>query len=166
MVQDIRQALRLWRRDPRFFAVAALTLALGIASTTAVFSVVHGILLTPFAYREPDRLALVWERNQGRGFPRMFASPPNFHDWARESRSFESMAAYNEEELTLETDSAERVYGAAVSASLLPLLGVEPMKGRSSFPRRIERARLASSWRATVSGSAGWEVTRARSVRQ
>ncbi len=161
MMQDFRQALRLWRRNPRFFAVAALTLALGMAATTAVFSVVHGILLRPFAYRQPDRLAVVWERNQGRGLPRMFASPPNFHDWARESRSFGSMAAYDELELTLETDSAERVYGAAVSASLLPLLGVEPTRGRVFLPEedREGAARVVvvshGFWQRRLGGDSG-----------
>jgi hypothetical protein len=123
MLRDFQQALRLWRRDPRFFSVAALTLALGITATTTVFSVVNGILLRPFPYRDPDRLAVLWERNQGKGLPRMFASPPNFHDWARELRSFDSLAAYTDEELTLESDSPERVVGAAVSASLFPLPG-------------------------------------------
>lgn len=64
MLLDFQQALRLWRRDPRFTAVASLTLALGIAATTTIFSVVNGILLRPFPYRDPDRLAVLWERNE------------------------------------------------------------------------------------------------------
>jgi putative ABC transport system permease protein len=96
--------------------------------------VVNGILLRPFPYRDPERLVVLWERNQGKGFPRMFVSPPNFQDWARESRSFESIAAYTEEELTLETDFPERVSGTAVTASLFSLLGVEPIQGRAFLP--------------------------------
>ena len=66
MLLDWKHALRLWRRDPRFTGVASLTLALGIAATTTIFSVVNGILLRPFPYRDPDRLAVLWEPNQVR----------------------------------------------------------------------------------------------------
>jgi putative ABC transport system permease protein len=66
-------------RSPGLTAVAVLTLALAIAANTAVFSVVHGVLLKPLSYREPGRLVMVWAKNP-KGIPRNQVSPPNFID--------------------------------------------------------------------------------------
>ena len=80
-MRDLRYGARALLRAPGFTAVATLTLALGIGANTAIFSVVNGVLLKPLAYREPDRLVFVWERNAAIGKDRDLVAPPNYQDW-------------------------------------------------------------------------------------
>ena len=91
--QDIRYAVRVIRRNPGFGVAAALTFALGIGASTAIFSVVHGVLLRPLPYKDPDRLVVLWERQPGRGNDRNVVSVPNFEAWRSRARSFDGMAA-------------------------------------------------------------------------
>ncbi|NNM34194.1 MAG: FtsX-like permease family protein, partial [Gemmatimonadetes bacterium] len=94
--QDIRFARRHLFRSPLFTTVAALTLALGIGATTAVYSVVHGILLSPLAFEQPDELVTIWADYTRREGPlREWLSFENFHDLTTESSTLEAAAVYN-----------------------------------------------------------------------
>ena len=99
LIQDLRYALRQLRKSPGFTAVSVITLALGIGANTAMFSILHGVVLAPLPYFQPDRLVMVWENNPR--FPRVWNSYPNFLDWQRSARSFEQMAAFREQGIDL-----------------------------------------------------------------
>jgi putative ABC transport system permease protein len=92
MLADARSALRTFLRNPRFAAIAVVALALGIGAATAMYSVVHAVLMRPLPYHDPARLAVLLERkaHAGSSFP---TSPANYLDWKAQSRSFESIAA-------------------------------------------------------------------------
>ena len=94
-LQDLRYALRSLRKSPGFTAIAALTLALGVGATTAIFSVINAVMLRPLPFAQPDRLVRIWESNVERGWPTFAVSHPNFLDWRSQSRAFESLAATN-----------------------------------------------------------------------
>ena len=83
---DIRYAFRMLYRQPAFTAVAVITLALGVGATTAVFTVVNGVLLRPLPYREPDRLVQLFHGRNGR--LSMTYSPPNYRDVTTQSDAF------------------------------------------------------------------------------
>src|SRR5687768_18491935 len=85
-------AFRTLRRQPTFVFVAVLTLALGIGANTAIFSVIKTVVLNPLPYQDPEQIAVLWEVNaDGNQGP---VSVPTFEDWRRETKTFESMAAY------------------------------------------------------------------------
>jgi predicted permease len=131
----VRQTLRSFRRQRRFLAAAALTLAVGIGANTAIFSVVKGVLLSPLPYRDPDRLALLWETTKD--MPQIVVSYPDYLDWRQRARSFEDIAVFNPfESLTLTgVGDAERVSGGLASGHLFQLLGVAAARGRTLVPR-------------------------------
>ena len=93
LLQDLRYVARSFARSPGFFVLTVLTLALGIGATTAIFSVVNGVLLQPLPYPESERLGVVWEDASSIGFPRNTPAPANYLDWKTQSSSFEEMAA-------------------------------------------------------------------------
>ncbi|HEX5074713.1 MAG TPA: ABC transporter permease [Gemmatimonadaceae bacterium] len=137
--QDTRYALRVIRRNPGFGVAAALTFALGVGASTAIFSVVHGVLLRPLPYKDPDRLVVVWERQPGRGNDRNVVSVPNFEAWRARARSFERMAALVPSPATIGmAPNPEHVMGAEVSPGYFEMLGVTPALGRV-FARSEER---------------------------
>ncbi len=118
-------------KTPGFTAVAIITLALGIGANSAIFSVVNTVLLRPFPFHQPDRLAVVWERQSQMGLPFMFASPPNYADWREQNQVFEEIAAFDPRGFFLkQTDESVRVQGARVTASLFSTLEVAPLAGR------------------------------------
>ena len=107
---DLRFSLRTLARDRGFTTVAVLTLALGIGANTAMFSVVQGLILAPLPFPEADRVAFVWQNRPG--VPQIDASYPNFVDWERTSRSFDSMAALDFDSFNLTSPgSAEHLVG-------------------------------------------------------
>ncbi|HKN65151.1 MAG TPA: ABC transporter permease [Gemmatimonadaceae bacterium] len=132
--QDLRFALRALRRNPGFTAVVVLTLALGIGANTAIFSVVHTVLLQPLPYRQPEQLVMLWETRPGSDRP--LVSYKNFEDWRQRQRSFSDIAAYYPFASFTMTGrgDAERVDGALVSGSYLQLLGARPALGRLVTP--------------------------------
>src|SRR5688572_15771843 len=128
VLQDIRYAARKLARTPAFTAIAAFTLALAIGATTAIFSVINGVLLKPLPFHEPDRVVRVTNVRDG---GRMVSSVPDYMDFKSGARSFGSLSALDVTSMNLTGGSeAERVRAARVSASLWSLLGVSPAIGR------------------------------------
>src|SRR6185436_17665323 len=108
---------------------------LGIGATSAIFRVVNAVLLRSLPYPEPGRLTFLAETFRGRTDQTGSVSYPNFTDWRDRSESFEHLAAFTSKEFILRKgDTSERVHGAAVSADLFPLLGVNPEVGRAFLP--------------------------------
>ncbi|HEY4217369.1 MAG TPA: ABC transporter permease [Gemmatimonadaceae bacterium] len=132
-------AWRALRRAPAFAIAAALTLAIGIGSTTAVFTVLETVLLKPLPYREPERLAGVWFTFPGMGVPLGPQSASSYLTFRRFSRSIEGMAIIGRGSVNLAADvgdaAPERVAATYASASLFPLLGVPLERGRAFTPQ-------------------------------
>jgi putative ABC transport system permease protein len=127
---DLRYAWRLLRRQPGFTIVALLTLALGIGATTAVFTVVNGVLLRPLSYGHPDRIvSLSWGR-PGRMSP--WFSPLNFRDFTTQSQAFSDAAAYAPIDSNLTgLGDPERIHGAVVTWNFFHVLETPMSRGRA-----------------------------------
>jgi putative ABC transport system permease protein len=125
-LKDVRFGLRSLCKSPGFTAVALLTLALGIGANTAIFSVIHSVMLRPLPYREPGQLVKIWPER-----PRVSVSKADYLDLKNGARSFEAIAAYSNWGFTV-TGSGEpaKLEGARVTANLFPLLGVDAAVGR------------------------------------
>ena len=132
LAQNLRFALRLIRREPLFAAGVILTLALGIGANTAVFTVVNSVLLEPLPYSEPDRLTRVWENDRLNNTTREWASVPDYFDFVERNQVFDLMGGYSGATLTLtESDSLpESLTAFAMTHTMFPLLGIEPIAGR------------------------------------
>jgi predicted permease len=140
LAQDLRYSARVLRQSPAFTAVAILTLALGIGSTAAIFSVVNTILLKPLPFRASDRLVLVRMQIPKFGTTEQPLPAPDTVEY-RKSEVFEEAGAWRNWSCDLSGDGApEQVMGARASASLLPMLGIAPLEGRL-FSEDEERAR-------------------------
>jgi putative ABC transport system permease protein len=138
-LMDVRHAARSLRRSPGFTLAAVLTFALGIGAATAIFSVVYGVLFRPLPYRDPERLAVIWERYIPSGTDRNVVALDNFEAWRERSRTFQSMAALVPASVTVSGASgAERVPGAEVSAGYFQLLGIAPAFGREFTEREAQ----------------------------
>jgi predicted permease len=133
LVQDLRYAVRTLRRNPGFAAVAILTLALGIGMNTAVFSVVNAVLIRPLSYPNPERL--LWLANYNEAFKMEAVAGPDFLDWREQAKSFDKMACYAYNDMTIATaDSADQSMVAPVSDDFWPIIGVRPELGRLFAP--------------------------------
>ena len=134
-LQDVRYGLRGLLKRPGFTAVAVITLALGIGANAAIFSVVNAVLLRPLQFRDPERLAIVWEDASFVGFPRNTPAPANYVDWKNQAQSFEDMAATHESSRNLTGDGEpERVPTRRVTHNFFSVLGVQPLIGRGFLP--------------------------------
>jgi len=135
LLQDLRYAVRSLRKRPGFSLVVIFTLALGIGANTAIFSVVHAVLLSPLPYREPEKLVVLWAKNTKLSLTQQPVSYPNIVDWQAQNQVFEHLAAVRGESFSLtDRDEPERVSGLRVSANVLSLLGVKPALGRDFLP--------------------------------
>ncbi len=108
VIQDVRYAIRLCVRTPGFTIVAVLALALGIGANTAIFTIVHAVLLERLPYHDPDRLVAVWETNSRRPGRSNTVGPANFIRWSERATAFEGLAAFAETRTNL-TDNGEPV---------------------------------------------------------
>ncbi|HEV2490072.1 MAG TPA: ABC transporter permease [Candidatus Acidoferrales bacterium] len=133
--QDLRFSSRLLCKNPGFTAIAVLTLALGIGANTAIFSVVDAVLLRPLPFTQPSRLIALHEGLPKMGYPKMGFSPPDLAVFAREQKSFSAIGSFQNEHVNISGHGEPvRVMAARISASLLPMLGAQPVLGRTIAP--------------------------------
>ncbi|MEP6494919.1 MAG: ABC transporter permease [bacterium] len=127
LIHDAGYAMRGLLRRPGFTAIVVLTIALGVGANAAIFSVVNGILLTPLPYPHAERVV-----SFGHEAPQWLTSEPDFVDYHRELKSFDGLAAYTRSEVTLTTgDESERLRLVQASDDFFPVLGVQPLLGRT-----------------------------------
>jgi predicted permease len=140
-MHDIRQAFGVFRQAPAMSVSAVLTFALAVGVTSAVFSVLYGVLLRPLPYAASDRLVRVWEEHPG-GTPlvRERLNALTYDAWKDTSRTLEALAAYGGREFTVTgLPQAERITGAELSPGMFEMLGATPAAGR--FFRDLEADR-------------------------
>lgn len=129
-LQDLRLALRGMWKQPGFTLIAVITLALGIGSNTAIFSVINALILNASNFVEPDRVVALW-RTSKEGPQKNSISYLDMQDLLAQSRSFESIAGYKMNGFTfLDQEQAERIQGMRVTANFLSTLKAHPMLGR------------------------------------
>ena len=155
LLQDIRYALRQLRKNPGFTAVAVVTLALAVGANTAIFSVVHAVLLASLPYQEVDRLAMIWGRNTSRGDQEFSISAGDFADWKQKNDVFEDIAGSYDNEVTLTgSGDPKLVLGYALSPNYLRILGVAPRIGRM-----FTEAEAESKTNVAVLSDSFWHTT-------
>jgi predicted permease len=129
LLQDIRYALRLWRRRPGFALVAILTLALGIGANTAMFSIVNAVLLRPLPYAHSERLMSIWVRTAS--FPRGLLSYKEYEEVRKQNGSIESLGLFLGQSVNLTgVDEPQRLVGIFASGSFFDVLGLKAERGR------------------------------------
>jgi putative ABC transport system permease protein len=139
MLQDLRFAVRSLLRSPRFTIPALLALALGIGSTSAIFSVVNGVMLKPLPYRDGDRVVVVWEHNLRRNRARNVIAPANFVEWRTRSQSLEHIGMVGAARLNMVLGGQpEEIAGFTFSSDAFAALGVTPTIGRPFSPGEDE----------------------------
>ncbi|HKO44392.1 MAG TPA: ABC transporter permease [Pyrinomonadaceae bacterium] len=133
VLQDLRYGARMLLKSPGVTVVAIIALMLGIGANTAIFSVVHSVLLRSFPYQDGERLAIVWEhRKSGKANPQNVINLGNFFDWKDQNTVFTDMAAFFDFNVNLTGDGQpEEIPGQVATPNLFALLGVNPIKGRT-----------------------------------
>jgi putative ABC transport system permease protein len=132
LLQNLRFAVRMFRKSPGFTAVAVLTLALGIGANTAIFTVAYATLLAPLPYLQPDRLVNVWSKVQSH---RNLVSVGDFTDWKRQSTSFEDLDAWGESDFNIATqERPEDIVGIYATPGYCGMLGCTFFMGRNFLP--------------------------------
>src|SRR5437867_3709466 len=152
--QDLRFALRMLRRQPGFSLVVVLTLALGIGATTAIFSVVDGVLLRPLPYRDPERLAFAWTKLAWIGVPRAWIAGHQILVLEDETRKIEAFVALRTGATQLTGDGGpEEARAGYTTTNLFDVLGVSPIHGRAF---RAEEGNTGSN-DVAILGHALWQ---------
>ncbi len=161
LVQDIWYGARVLANNKSFTAVAVLTLALGIGANTAIYSVVHELLLRPLPYADAERIVLLWEVSP-EGRHNNTVSPANFRGWQEQNTSFEGMAAFVDQRLNLTgSGEPEEIAAQFVTPELFRVLGVPPILGRDMTPEdavpNAPRVAVLSHgfWRRRLGGDPG-----------
>jgi predicted permease len=132
LAQDVRYAGRTFARRPGFTAAALLMLGLGIGASTAVFTVLHAVVLAPLPYRAADRLVRVWQTNPSRHIDQFSVSMPLYRDWRTRSAGWEDAAAVRWGSVSRLSDrGADRLNAQFVSASAFSTFGLRPLAGRT-----------------------------------
>ena len=132
LTRDVRHAARRLVRTPMFTVATLITLALGIGSNTAIFSIVNSALLKPLPFPEPDRLVGLWQTAPGVNIADLSASIADYITYREESRTLADVALWKSNALTVTgLAEPERVDGISATFRLLPMLGVQPILGRA-----------------------------------
>jgi putative ABC transport system permease protein len=153
LVADTRHALRSLRRNPGFAAAAIVTLALGIGANTAVFSAVHAVILRPLPFADPDRLVMLWEANEERGWVNQTAAPANMLDWREKVRAFDGVggyASFGSSNTLTGAGEPTQLTGVQVTGDLFRILGVRPYLGEGFSDEdtwRTGELRTVLTWR-------------------
>src|SRR3984893_4106061 len=135
LLYDLRYGVRMLLKNPGFTFAALLTLALGIASSTAIFSVIDGVLLHPLPYPDSEEIMVLSPTMRSNGTSGGASGPANYIDWAAQNDVFSFMSASRGEQCSLsEGDRPERVRGTMTTSSLFRLFGVSPILGRTLMP--------------------------------
>jgi putative ABC transport system permease protein len=142
MPKDLLYGLRMLMKSPGFTLVALLSLALGIGANTAIFSVVHRVLLHPVAYPDPDRLLVVWSTNPSHGLKQFVASVPDFEDWRKQNHAFEQMAAIQAGSANMTgVQQPERLQVFEGTPNIFSVFGMQPELGRGFVPEDQQEGR-------------------------
>lgn len=129
--QDLRYGLRSLRLNPGFATAGVLSLALGIGASIAIYTVVDNLLLRPLPYPEAQQLVMLYETNPHRNFQHNVISPANYFDWKAQATTFTGMGAFFDFHVILgDGKRSEEVDAQAVSGEVLPILQVQPIRGR------------------------------------
>jgi len=133
--QDLRFGVRMLSKSPNYTLIAVITLALGIGANTAIFSVVHTVLLRPLPFAEQERLVMLWKRDTTSSSPFVELALAEVRDWQRQSRSFSSIAVmpatvYGYGYVLTGRGEAVQLESARVSGSFFSMLGARPAYGR------------------------------------
>lgn len=161
LLLDVRFAIRSLRREPAFTGTALLTIALSIGATTAVFSIVNGVLLRPLPYPEPDRLVRLYEVNKTAGIERSPLSVPDIVDLRAHGEAFASIAGYGSlDEMIVDRGDPFEVREAYVTDGFFRTLGAPVALGRAlddADERDASRVVVVSHdfWRRRLGGSPG-----------
>ncbi|WP_180540253.1 ABC transporter permease, partial [Nevskia soli] len=162
VLQDARYALRQWRKSPGFTLTAVLTLAFGIGATTAIFSVVEGVLLRPLPFADPSALVTLGDIVEGvqYGAETPGVTPPGVRTYIRDTRAFSKLGGYRTSTYELSgLGNPTQINAARLTASLLPVLGVSPLLGRFFTPQEDEGSQMVAvlsyqTWRGRFHGDA------------
>jgi putative ABC transport system permease protein len=139
---DVRYGVRMSLANPGFTLIAVITLALGIAANTTIFSLADALILRPFDFPRQEQLVMVWEHNLQTGIDHSPVAPGNFIDWRQQSQSFERLVTFTPQLFDLtEADQPERLEGYQVSAEFFDVLGVKSVLGRTFLPGEDEPGR-------------------------
>ena len=130
LLQDLAYSVRTLVRRPVFTVLALLTIALGIGANSAIFTVVHAVLLRPLPFPEPDRLVMVWEQDRTRGWERVPGSAEDYLTWKDDVAALDALGGVAGSSFTLTRDGEpERVSGARVTADFFDVFRVAPALG-------------------------------------
>ena len=157
LLRDLRYGARSLRSHPLVGAVAVLSLALAIGATTAIFSVVHAVLLRALPYQHANRIVMLWGVDKVTGSLENNTSVPNFEDWKKRTRTLEDLASYREVEASLSVDGkTDWVEYASVYGDFLGLMGRSALLGRTFRTDDPDGNQVVLSyrfWRARFGGS-------------
>ena len=133
MLRDLRYAVRTLARSPGFATMAIIVLALGIGANTALFTVVHSVLLKPLPFRDPDRLVMLYERSVDPKYAFNVVAPGIYAEWQKQSQSFENVTIFGSGSYNLSGSNGhlpEKIEATRCSAAFFSTLGVQPAYGR------------------------------------